>query len=165
MAKRCNHYDVAFEELLRLLRRPYVSVNETRRALTHETSLKSMDFIVYSNKTENLLVDVKGRKLAPRSRCWENWASEDDISSLMKWEQVFGSGFRSMLVFAYDITAPCSSQHHTLTWEIQGRRYAFYGIWANEYASAMRSFSPSWRTVNLPNPEFQRLRQPLLDVL
>ncbi|SFI14720.1 HYExAFE family protein [Planctomicrobium piriforme] len=165
MAKRCNHYDVAFEELLRLLRRPYVSVNENRRALFRDASLKSMDFIVYSRQSPNLLVDVKGRRLAPRSQAWDSWTMEDDISSLMQWENVFGNGFRAMLVFAYDVTAPRAPEQHSLTWELLGRRYAFYGVWARDYAEVMQSHSPSWHTVNLPSPEFRKLRQPLLDVL
>lgn len=163
--KRSNHYDTAFEELLRRLRRPYVSVNETKRALLQEASLKSMDFIVTSQHAQTLLVDVKGRRLAPRSRCWENWASEDDIRSLTQWEQVFGSGSRGTLIFAYDVTAPHAVQQHDLAWEFQGRWYAFYGIWAQDYAQAMKSCSPRWKTVDLPHSEFRRLRWPLLDVL
>ena len=163
--KRCNHYDTAFEELLRQLRRPYISVNETRRSLLQDASLKSMDFIVTTQQTDNLLIDVKGRRLAPRSRCWENWAAEDDISSLTKWEDVFGAGFRAMLVFAYDVSAPQAIRQHSLTWELQGRRYAFYGVWARDYAQAMKVYSPSWKTVNLPAEEYRRLRLPLLDIL
>lgn len=163
--KRSNHYDSAFEELLRQLRRPYVSVNETRRALLPDSSLKSMDFIVSSRQSDNLLIDVKGRRQSPGSLCWKSWAGEDDITSLSKWEEFFGSGFRAMLVFAYDVSSPQAIQHHSLTWELLGRRYAFYGVWAQDYARAMKSFSSSWKTVNLPSEDFRKLRLPLLDVL
>jgi len=165
MALRRNHYDVAFEELLRQLRRPYVSVNETRRSLTRDTSLKSMDFIVYSPHDCNLLIDVKGRRLPGGCRSWDNWATADDIHSLMKWEQVFGERFRALLLFAYDVTAPRAISQHALTWEIAGRRYAFYGVWARDYQSAMYCFSPRWETVALPAREFERLRRPLFEVL
>ena len=106
MAKRTNHYDVAFERFLRLLRRPYVAVDETRRALYRDSSLKSMDFVVYSESSTNLLIDVKGRRFPQRSCSWENWTMEDDIESLLEWERVFGTGFRSMLVFAYEVQTP-----------------------------------------------------------
>ena len=62
MALRSNHYDAAFEAFLRQERRPYVAVDETKRALVPGSSLKSLDFIVYSLQGRNLLVDVKGRK-------------------------------------------------------------------------------------------------------
>ena len=165
MAKRCNHYDVAFEQLLRLLRRPYVSVNENRRALMRDDSLKSMDFIVYSERVSNLLVDVKGRRSAPGRPRWENWTMAEDVDSLTRWEGVFGNGFRALFVFAYDLTGPQQAAQHSLIWELKGRRYAFYGVWADDYARAMRTRSASWQTVSLPQSEFQQLRQPLLDVL
>ncbi|MBX3439317.1 MAG: HYExAFE family protein [Planctomycetaceae bacterium] len=167
MAKRSNHYDVAFEQFLRLLRRPYVSVNETRRALCRDDSLKSMDFIVYSGRTQNLLVDVKGRRFPSGngSHRWENWATQDDIDCLLKWQEVFGSGFRALLVFAYHVVAtdhdaglePC----HT----IRDRTYAFFGVWADQYGDAMRQRSPRWDTVWLPAQPFARLRAPISEFL
>lgn len=165
MAKRCNHYDVAFERLLRLMRRPYVSVNETRRALFREASLKSMDFVVYSYQTENLLIDVKGRRFDAGRHVWKNWATQEDIRSLMHWEEVFGQGFRALLVFAYELAGARDLEQHPLIWDLKGRRYAFYGVWARDYARCMKVCSPSWHTVCLPCREFQRLRQPLLDLL
>ena len=110
MAKRSNHYDVAFEEYLRERRSPYVAVDEQRRSLRCDVSLKSMDFIVYSDTDHNLLVDVKGRRFpsggAGQYHKWENWATEDDLVSLLKWEQVFGGDFRALLVFAYHVVSP-----------------------------------------------------------
>ncbi|WP_437201869.1 HYExAFE family protein [Planctomicrobium sp. SH664] len=165
MAKRCNHYDVAFEHLLRMVRRPYVSVNENRRALFQDSSLKSMDFVVYSQQTTNLLVDVKGRRFTAGGRTWDSWTSQEDVASLMQWEQVFGSGFRGLFVFAYEVPALRDTARHSLVWELKGRRYAFYGIWAEDYSRSMRVRSRSWQTVSLPARDFRRLRQPLLDVL
>ena len=113
MVKRTNHYDVAFEEYLRGTCTPYVAVDEQRRALLADASLKSMDFIVTSQRFQNLLVDVKGRRFPSggegsrfSGHKWENWATEDDIDSLLRWQQVFGNGFRSMLLFAYEIVDP-----------------------------------------------------------
>jgi hypothetical protein len=164
MAKRCNHYDAAFERLLRLLRRPYVSVDETRRALLRDSSLKSMDFIVYSQQASNLLIDVKGRRESAGSS-WKSWTTAEDVDSLVRWEEVFGGGFRALFVFAYELAQPGEADRHPLVWDLKGRRYAFYGVWARDYARAMKVCSPSWQTVCLPSREFRRLRQPLLDLL
>lgn len=165
MAKRSNHYDVAFEQFLRLLRRPYVAVDETRRALFRDSSLKSMDFVVYSQSEHNLLIDVKGRRFPEGTSTWENWTMSEDIDSLLEWENVFGNGFRSMLVFAYQLKSPSDYEKHTLSWEFKQGRYAFYGVWTSDYAQAMKVRSPSWQTVNLPAHEYRKLRQPILSVL
>ncbi|MEZ6233160.1 MAG: HYExAFE family protein [Phycisphaerales bacterium] len=75
-----DHYQRAFEEYVRLRRIPYVSVDEARRAILPDASplkvetgdgagrlatLKSFDFVVYAPGS-NLLVEVKGRKVAAR---------------------------------------------------------------------------------------------------
>ncbi|MCA9023948.1 MAG: HYExAFE family protein [Planctomycetaceae bacterium] len=167
MALRNNHYDVAFEDLLRQQQIPYVSVDESKRALLNDASLKSMDFIVYSNQPQNLLVDVKGRQFpsGARGHRWENWATEDDITCLLQWEQVFGSGFRALLVFAYHLTDPREQAEHDRCHLIRDRTYAFYGVWADEYGTAMRQRSPRWETVWLPAAEFRQLRSPISDFL
>jgi len=165
MAKHCNHYDMAFEQLLRLIRRPYVSVNETRRALFQDSSIKSMDFVVYSQQSANLLIDVKGRRSQPGRNRWENWTTTDDISSLMQWEQVFGHDFKGLLVFAYELTSPQDLAEHLLFWELRGRRYAFYGVWAGDYARKMRRRSARWQTVALRAHDFREIRRPLLELL
>ncbi|MCA9070064.1 MAG: HYExAFE family protein, partial [Planctomycetaceae bacterium] len=107
MANRANHYDAAFEEFLRHRRVPYVAVDETRRSLLNEVSLKSPDFIVSPPRGDNWLIDIKGRKFPSggdkQSHLWENWATRDDIDSMLRWQDVFGAGFRSVLVFSYQI--------------------------------------------------------------
>lgn len=166
MAIRSNHYDVACEELLRELRRPYVAVDERRRALAAEASLKSFDFVVYSPRGQNLLVDVKGRKFpTAASHLWENWAGREDVEGLLRWEQIFGKSFRGLLLFTYELTRSGWEQQHRLIWQWRGRRYAFYGVWADEYAAAMKPRSARWETVCLPAAEFRELRRDVLDLL
>lgn len=169
MAIRSNHYDVAFEEFLRQGRTPYVAVDEQRRSLLRDASLKSMDFIVYSQQRPNLLVDVKGRQFPTGGESgghrWENWATEDDLVSLMQWEQVFGPGFRSILVFAYHILDEGVSAELGPPFVFRDRRYSFYGVWAEEYRSAMRTRSTSWETVSLPVREFRRICSPIREFL
>ncbi len=46
MVKRHNHYEAAFEDYLRAERIPYVAVNEQRRAIEREGTLKNLDFIL-----------------------------------------------------------------------------------------------------------------------
>ena len=63
---RQNPYDRAFEAYLREYKRPYVAVNEEKRAILEDDSLKSLDFIVSvaSDATrlrQHLLIDIKGR--------------------------------------------------------------------------------------------------------
>ena len=169
MANRNNHYDVAFEAFLRTLRTPYVAVDESRRARLAEASLKSFDFIVYSESTDNLLVDVKGRRFPTTSasgrHCWENWATRDDLVSLLQWQQVFGGDFRPVLVFAYDVFDDRYHDQHPQRFAFRGRTYAFYGVSADDYAAEMVRRSPQWETVSLPAAEFRRLRRPIGDWL
>ncbi len=60
MAQRDNHYEAAFEEYLRLRQVPYVAVDEAKRSVTGDGSMKSLDFIVSSSTGLTWLVDVKG---------------------------------------------------------------------------------------------------------
>ena len=120
------------------------------------------------NGATNLLVDVKGRRFptgGPRGHCWESWTDAEEIDSLVKWEGVFGNGFRSVLVFAYEITDRRHLEKHALWWEFRQRRYAFYGVYASDYAARMKRRSPRWETVCLPARDFRELRHPLLDLL
>jgi hypothetical protein len=171
MVKRTNHYDVAFEEYLRGTCTPYVAVDEQRRARLVDASLKSMDFIVTSRRFQNLLVDVKGRRFPSggdgpgAGHKWENWATEDDIDSLLRWQQVFGDGFRSMLLFAYEIVDPRCAQELGRPFVHQGRLYSFFGVWADQYHLAMHPRSASWETVSLPSRNYRDLRIPISELL
>jgi hypothetical protein len=169
MSQRGNHYASAFAEYLRQTRTPYVLVDEQRRSLLHEASLKSMDFIVYSRQDRNLLVDVKGRQFPSGGESnphkWENWATEDDLRSLLKWEQVFGTGFRAVLVFAYDLLDERLATEFETLFEFREHRYAFYGVWVDQYQAQMRTRSPSWETVSLPSRAFRDLRSPIREFL
>ncbi len=169
MGLRCNHYDVAFEEFLRGRKTPYVFVDERRRALLEGASLKSMDFIVYSPGETNLLVDVKGRRFPSGRQMhghkWENWTGAEDVPALLQWQEVFGAGFRGLLAFAYHIVHEKHCRHFDELFEFRGRRYAFFGVWADAYLEVMKTRSAGWDTVCLPSREFRRLRVPLGELL
>jgi hypothetical protein len=185
MAKRTNHYDAAFEGYLRRAGVPFVVVDEARRARLNQVSLKSMDFIVTAPGNQNLLVDVKGRQFPSgcgpdrarpdrarpertrRGHKWENWATKDDIDSLLRWQGVFGAGFRSMLVFAYDLLNPQAADDLGAgsVFFYRGRVYSFFGIWADEYQTAMHARSASWETVSVRSREYRDLRIPVAELL
>ncbi|MDA0835403.1 MAG: HYExAFE family protein [Planctomycetota bacterium] len=168
MAQRRNHYDAAFEALLRGQKLPYVAVDEARRALLQQASLKSMDFLVYApGDRQNLLVDVKGRRFPP-TRCgaqgaasWENWATTEDITSLLTWQKMFGESFRGVLVFAYELGSVLWTQEFPQIHPFRGRPYAYFGVWVDEYALEMKTRSARWGTVSLSQASFRRLRFPI----
>ncbi len=169
MALRGNHYDVAFEAFLRDRRTPYVAVDEHRRTLLEHSSLKSMDFIVYSQRTPNLLVDVKGRRFpsgsAEAGHKWENWATAEDLPALMQWQTVFGPDFRAVLVFAYHVIEEAARNEFESLFDFRNRTYAFYGVWADEYKTVMQTRSASWQTVSVPSRAFRDLRSPIGEFL
>ena len=102
--KRTNHYEAALEAWLRRYRVPYVAIDERRRALyPAAASLKSLDFIVSSTCGSRWLIDVKGRRFPAGKQYFRNWSTEDDVRSLSRWEHLFGRGFSSLFVFAYNV--------------------------------------------------------------
>lgn len=159
MADRNNHYEAAFEAYLRHQGIPYVAVDESRRALFAEVRLKSLDFIVYSQHSRNLLVDVKGRRFpsgGKRSRrLWESWVPAEDIESLGRWEEVFGSDFHAVLAFAYNITEERYLGLFHDRFEHRGRQYGFVGVRLEDYRGNMKTRSPKWGTVSLPSRVFR----------
>jgi hypothetical protein len=161
MADRSLHYEAAFEAFLRERGIPCVAVDEAKKALFSNAKLKSFDFVVYSKKGPNLLVDVKGRQARERSSrtSFETWATEQDVNDLMQWEQVFGDGYKAVLAFIYWIDAPLTPEAGMYTHK--GRWYWMMGIDLAEYRSHMRRRSIKWETVSLPAEHFRSLARPI----
>ena len=105
MAKRENHYEAAFEQFLRARQIAYVAVDEAKRSLVADSSVKSLDFIVSAGTETGWLVDVKGRRFPSgrQRQYWKNWTTRDDLVSLARWEKLFGDRFQGLFVFAYNI--------------------------------------------------------------
>lgn len=169
MGQRHNHYEAAFEAWVRAARVPYVMVDEKRRALKNSGSMKSLDFIVSPPHHENLLVDVKGRKY-PRSHRpdggkWTNWAHEEDLHYMREWEELFGEGFRALLVFAYEAVLPEKYPELEPYFAFRNRYYSFFGVWADDYRARDRLISPSWETVGLTAAEYRDVRFPLHELI
>jgi hypothetical protein len=168
MAKRDNHYEAAFEAYLRRLRAPYVAVDETRRTLSGERSLKNLDFIVSPPGGEgSWLVDVKGRRFPSgrQKRYWKNWSTRDELVSLASWEELFGRSFTSALVFAYNIVGELAPLPAAKLFEFRGGLYAFLAVRLDHYTSWAHQISPKWDTVAMPAREFRALAVPADELL
>jgi hypothetical protein len=163
---RSNHYEAAFEAYLRDSRLGYVAVDETRRSSLDDEPVKSLDFIVHGLRGAKLLVDVKGRRFPGAQRqkmvhVWQNWSPQDDIDGLERWEQRFGEGYCSLLVFVYHILPVVDLAPGTPDlWHWRGQRYLMRAIPVAQYKKAMRVRSPRWKTVHLPGRIFRELVKP-----
>jgi hypothetical protein len=161
LADRSVHYEAAFEAYLRDKGVPYVAVDEAKKALFNNSSLKSFDFVVYGKSSGNLLIDVKGRKCSTNSakRSFQTWATQDDIEDLTQWEQVFGDGFRGLLLFSYWIDPPLAEEPGMFLFK--DHWYWLFGVDLGEYRNRMRVRSPKWKTVALPTADFRELARPI----
>lgn len=164
-----NHYESAFKAYLQANGYCYVAVNESQRSAMGDTSLKSLDFIVHGEGGARLLVDIKGRRFPTgaagrQRRTWECWSTEDDVTGLERWSELFGPGYRGLLVFAYEVLpeVPLFADTDDL-WIWRTRRYLLRAIAVDDYRRNMRVRSPKWRTVTLPRPVFRELVRPFRD--
>lgn len=167
MANRENHYEAAFEAFLRERCVPYVAVDETRRTLAADASLKSLDFIVSTPRAASWLVDVKGRRFpsGEQKQYWKNWSTRDDMTSLARWEGLFGQSFEAMFVFAYNVCGVRAPLPADQLFEHRGALYGFVAIRLADYARHARPISPRWDTVAMPVEEFRRLAEPVAGLL
>ena len=164
MAKRENHYELAFEEYLRARKYPYVAVDEKRRSLIGGESLKSLDFIVSPVLGGSWLVDVKGRHFPAGKRgkqYWRNWSTRDDLRSLWRWERLFGERFAGLFVFAYQVVGDRAPLPAERLFEFRNSLYGFIGIRVTDYARSCRPLSSKWDTVTVPSVAFRELAAPV----
>ncbi len=167
LANRDNHYEAAFEEFLRSRQTPYVAVDEGKRSLLADASIKSLDFIVSSSQGVSWLVDVKGRRFpgGAQKQYWKNWSTRDDLVSMAHWQRLFGERFEALFVFAYSVLADRSPLPADQLFEFRGLRYAFVAIRLEQYAFHARQISPRWDTVAMPAERFRKLAQPMHSLL
>lgn len=165
MADTNNHYERAFSAYLRQLRVPAIWVDESRRTFCDDESTKSLDFVVNVAAGRWLLIDVKGRKLPGRRRFLENWATEDDIVGLARWQDHFGSDCLALLVFVYEVDDESRRQEFAANFTSEGRHYGCQGISVADYRAQMRRRSARWQTVSLPQDSFTRAARPFTDWL
>jgi hypothetical protein len=165
MANRENPYEAAFEEFLRSRRIPYVAVDESKRSLLGDGSLKSLDFIVSPADGASWLVDVKGRRFPTASgegkQYWKNWSTRDDLRSLAAWQRLFGDGFQGMLVFAYDVLGDRAPLPPEQLFAYRGALYGFLAVRLEDYAFHARPISLAWDTVAMPTERFRQTAVPI----
>lgn len=163
MAKRDNHYESAFAAFLRCRGIPYVAVDETRRSLAGQRSLKNLDFIVSPRQqTQSWLVDIKGRRFPTgRTQYWRNWCTAEELSSLSGWEALFGDRFTALLVFAYEVVGDLAPLPADQLFEHGRAIYGFVGVRLDHYVSWSRPLSQRWNTVTVSIPKFRALARPI----
>jgi hypothetical protein len=163
---RSNPYEAAFEAYLKTQGLCYVAVDESRRSVLGDTPVKNLDFIVHGACGSRLLVDVKGRQFpgGPPERpryVWENWSTQEDVSGLCRWTELFGPEATAVFVFMYrllpTVSVPADSQD---LWPWRGNHYLLRAVAVEEYLENMRVRSPKWGTVGVPSGVFRALARP-----
>ena len=81
----------ALEAHLTKMGYPYVVVDEARKAIFAESSISSVDFLLYSEAGANLLVMVRGRKQMRR----------EHYATMREWESIFGEDFRAVHIWPH----------------------------------------------------------------
>jgi hypothetical protein len=167
MARRRNPYEAAFEEFLRASGIPYVATDEARRTIAGDASLKSLDFIVSPPQGQRLLVDVKGRRFptAKRKQYWKNWSTAEDLRALAQWQDLFGSAFDAVLVFAYHVVGDRAPLPPEDLFVHQDQIYGFIVADHKSYGEFSRQISPQWDTVAVSTSKFREIARPLSQVL
>ncbi len=168
MANRANHYEAAFEAYIRSLRVPCVAVDEAKRALVGDEGIKNPDFLLYPRHGLNLVVEVKGKrsKNAKGRRDWENWVTTDDLDGLVRWQEMFGPGFRAVIAFAYaEPLPPFPLPKGDGAFEFRNRAYRFWAIALDDYVAHLRSRGPAWKAVAMARAAFRRRVRPLREWL
>ena len=166
-----HHYEIAMRDHLLAKSWPHVLVDETKRKSFGDVSLKNLDFIVYSETGPNLLIDVKGRKFPDTRRpqstthAWENWVTHDDVKSMQLWQDLFGQGFASVLVFSYWLQGQPQDSPFEDVYFHNGRHYAFMAIALDDYVQIAGPRSERWKTVSAPTKVFSRAAKPLEEFL
>jgi hypothetical protein len=166
--KRDNHYEAAFEAYLRRERLAYIAVDEARRSLVPDGSLKSLDFVVSPTSGPAWLVDVKGRRFPSgdeSQQYWKNWSTRDDLRSLAAWQRHFGENFVPMMVFAYHLVGSRSPLPVEQLFEFRGAHYGFLAVRLTDFVPHARPLSDRWDTVAMPVGEFRRAARAVDDLL
>jgi hypothetical protein len=168
MAKRSNHYEAAFEGYVRSIRIPCVAIDEAKRAIFGEDGVKNPDFLLYPRFGQNLVVEVKGKrgKNARGRRDWENWVTMDDLDGLVRWQALFGPGFRAVLAFVYaEPVQAFPLPRANGAYEFRGLEYRFWAVGLDDYIAHLRSRGPAWKAVAMARRAFRRRVRPLREWL
>jgi hypothetical protein len=92
--KQHADYVDQIEQIVRELGRPYVAVDDAKKAIFSGAQIDSFDLLVYMADGDHLLATV----LPPSRRK----PTAEQASALRQWERVFGSGFAGVFIHATD---------------------------------------------------------------
>jgi hypothetical protein len=161
MADRSNHYEVAFESLLRSLKVACLPIDETRRTFTSGETVKSLDFILTRPNGGAILIDVKGRSLRGAKPTMENWVRQEDVESLRRWRLQFGPGAVGVLAFVYQLKDESHRSAFRDVFEYADHIYGCVGIDVEDFAARMKPRSPQWDTYSLSQEDFRAAVKPI----
>jgi len=155
-----NHYEQAFESWLIDNRVQYVAVDERKKAAFGQSKVKSFDFLLYAAGGQTLIAEVKGRLFKGNSlaglKGMQCWVTADDIDGLLQWQQVFGSDYRAVFVFAYRMVKVDVDFDGRGCYNFDDNRYVFFAVRLEDYRGFMKLRSPKWKTVTLSAAMFRR---------
>ena len=169
---RNNHYEAAFEAYLRHNRLTTVAVDESRRSTLDDEPIKSLDFIVYGSADARLLIDVKGRKFPGGDSRKESIRLAKLVAArgyrrAVALETAFGRGYRTLLLFMYDllpmVELPLGTRRSVdlARPSLSAARRGRSGL--STLDAQVRS--PRWRTVHLPQAAFRQVVRPFSEFL
>jgi hypothetical protein len=155
-----NHYELAFRNWLIDNRVQHIKVDEQKRAAFGRAKIKSFDFLLYPRNRQTIIAEIKGRKFKgvtlARLTGLECWVTMDDVTGLVKWQEVFGEGHTGVFVFAYRIENIDVDFDGRDFYDFDSDRYIFFAVKLDDYRSFMMVRSPKWQTVTLPADKFRQ---------
>ena len=158
-----NHFEDAFAQWLAQNKLVYVPIDDTRRAAFARCNIKSFDCLIYPRVAggEIIIAELKGRRYEGKSlekltnlQCW---VTAEDIRSIIKWEEIFGNGFKGYFVFVYEAVNPDVDFDRFECFNYNDRRYFWVAAGACEYFKAARKRSSKWQTVSLAAEDFRKI--------
>ena len=159
-----NHYELAFESWLIDNSVKYTAVDQHKRTAFGRCKIKSFDFLLYPDGSKPIIAEVKGKKFHGNSLTkltgLECWILLDDITGLMKWQQVFGPSYDIVFIFAYHFEKIDVETDGRQIYEFGNQRYLFLAVRFEDYRCFMKVRSPKWQTVTLGADDFRRFVMP-----
>ncbi|MCD4830912.1 MAG: HYExAFE family protein [Anaerohalosphaeraceae bacterium] len=155
-----NHYARAFASFLKDNFLKYIPVDQQKRAVFAQSSIKSFDYIFYSFSGQPWLAEVKGRKFKGKTFAnlanLQNWVTAGDIQGLGKWSKVFGPTQKAVIVFVYCLENIDVDPDGREIYEFGNKRYIFIAAKLEDYCKFMTPRSRKWDTVSMPAEAFRQ---------
>lgn len=148
-----NHYERAFEGWLKENGVGYLAIDQHKRASFSRSKIKSFDFLFYSADMRAYIAEVKGRKFSGKNFSafgnLPNWVTDDDITGLQNWIEIFAGQYMGLFVFAYDVMNIDVETDGREIFEYQGKRYVFTAVRLRDYLAGATVRSIKWKTLHL----------------